>query len=245
VQYPKLVLHYDEAIDHLRKIKGTNNFANLVWTSLGFQSALLTDRGFCGLWKTESEHWLIGAGELGDVAIEEYLPLPDLAPIRATIPRSWSVPLLEKRNEWNFFLVESKNDLVVQFKHKVEIINSDDEIEAFLTEHAPDSSTKPGDEEVQFWHGIRNTKGDLLAVGAASRWKSGVMMLVSITTHPEARGGGMAKAVTSSLAKELFNQGSPIVGLGVWAANAAAIRAYESVGFRLSEEFVSGPILLR
>ena len=244
MQHPTLTHDYDDAMDRLREIKGPNNFVDLVWTSLGFQSALLTDRGFCGLWKTESEHWLIGAGELGNISIDEYISLEDLAPIRATIPRSWSTPLLDKRNEWNFYLLESRNDLVLQLKHKVEIINSDDEIAAFLTEHAPDSSTKPGDEEVQFWKGIRNPEGRLVAVGAASRWKSGVIMLVSITTHPEARGGGMAKAVTSSLANELFNQGSPVVGLGVWAANAPAIRAYESVGFRISEEFVSGPLLL-
>ena len=240
---PTLVINYDEAIYHLRKIKGPNNYAALAGDPSNFKLALLTDAGFCGLWEIESDPWILGLGEFQPTFIPTLLRRVTSDQVRVTIPRNWTQVELEKRSEWNFFLIDSTITPNQPLNHLVVELNSDEEINSFIDNYAPDSSTKPGDPEILFWQGIRNPQGDLLSIGASVRWKSGPTMVVSIATAPSERGKSMAQEVTASLVKRLFDLGSPVVGLGVWAQNAPAIRAYERVGFQLQEEFVSGPLL--
>ena len=239
----KLELDYVKALDHLRPIKGANNYAALAGDPSNFKLAILTDAGFCGLWEVDSEPWILGLGEFQSTFIPTLIRHVTSGQVRVTIPRNWTHVELEKRSEWNFFSIDSSITPKQPLKHLVVELNSDEEINSFIDNYAPDSSTRPGDQEVLFWEGIRNPQGDLLSIGASVRWKSGPTMLVSIATAPSERGKSMAQEVTASLVKRLFDLGSPVVGLGVWAANAAAIRAYERVGFQLQEEFVSGPLL--
>ncbi len=241
---PKLELDYEKALDHLRPLKGPNNYAALAGDPSNFKAALLTEAGFCGLWEVDSEPWILGLGEFHSTFIPTVLRHVTSGQVRVTIPRNWTPVELETRSEWNFFSIDSTITPKQPLKHVVIELNSDEEINSFIDNYAPDSSTRSGDPEVLFWEGIRNPQGELLSIGASVRWKSGPTMVVSIATAPTERGKSMAQDVTASLVKRLFGLGSPVVGLGVWAANAAAIRAYESVGFQLQEELVSGPLLL-
>ena len=244
MQEQEITTNFECAMERLRTFKGPNNYAALAGDPSTFKLALFVDDGFCGLWELDTGPWLVGLGEFQPTFIPTLLRRVTSNQVRVTIPRNWTRVELEKQSEWNVYLIESAIAPNQPLKHTVVELHSDEEINSFIDNYAPDSSTKPGDSEILFWHGIRSQEGDLLSIGAAVRWKSGAPMVVSIATAPSERGKSMAQEVTASLVKRLFDLGSPIVGLGVWAANAAAIRAYESVGFRLSEEFVSGPLLL-
>lgn len=239
----EIVESFSGAIKKLRTFKGTNSYAELAGDPSTFKVALFSDAGFCGLWEIESGPWILGLGNYQPTLIPTLVGCASSKSVRATIPRTWTAVELEKRSEWNFYLIESTTTPKDPLKHAIEELGSDSEINAFIEEYAPDSSTKAGDPEILFWHGIRGQEGELLSIGGAVRWKNGSTMVVSIATAPSARGKSMAQEVTSSLVKRLFDLGEPIVGLGVWAHNAPAIRAYENVGFHLEEEFVSGSLL--
>jgi ribosomal protein S18 acetylase RimI-like enzyme len=243
MQEPEITTNFEYAMERLRTFKGPTNYAALAGDPSNFKLAILTDAGFCGLWEIESDPWILGLGEFQPTFIPTLRRRVTSDQVRVTIPRNWTQVELEKRSEWNFFLIDSAITPMQPLKHLVVELHSDKEINSFIDNYAPDSSTRADDPEVLFWEGIRNPQGDLLSIGASVRWKSGPTMVVSIATAPTERGKSMAQEVTASLVKRLFDLGSPIVGLGVWAANAPAIRAYERVGFQLQEEFVSGPLL--
>jgi ribosomal protein S18 acetylase RimI-like enzyme len=234
--------NFAEALSWLREFEGEHNYAVLAGEPVAFKMAVGTDDGFAGLWEMESGPWILGLGKYQPDFIPTLLANTLNADVRVTIPRTWTTVALEKRSEWNFFLISSPKDLRSPNRYLVEELTSNNEINKFIDACESDPSTRPGNPEILFWHGIRGAEHELLAIGAAVRWKNGATMLVSIATHPLARGKSMAQEVTASLAQRVFKSGSPVVGLGVWAHNAPAIRAYEKVGFILSGEFVSGPL---
>jgi RimJ/RimL family protein N-acetyltransferase len=231
---------FEDALTRLRKFKGEYNYAALAGEPSTFKMAVLSDDGFCGLWELEAGPWILGLGTYEPSFIPTMVGDASTLEIRVTIPRTWLKVSLEKRSEWNFLLITSTPNQ--SNRYVVEELKSISEINDFIERCAPDSSTRPGDSEILFWHGIRGNAGELLSIGGAVRWRNGTTMVVSIATDPIARGKSMAQEVTSSLAMRLFGSGEPAVGLGVWAQNASAIHAYEKVGFRLAEEFVSGPL---
>ncbi len=63
-----------------------------------------------------------------------------------------------------------------------------------------------------------------------------VAALGNITTHPDQRGRGHARAVTARLCQHLA-QSVDHIGLNVKADNAPAIRCYESLGFEVNAEY--------
>ena len=66
----------------------------------------------------------------------------------------------------------------------------------------------------------------------------GVAAIGNVFTHPAARGRGWGRVVTCAVVRELA--GLRTVGLNVRADNAAAIRVYESLGFRKHCPFYEG-----
>lgn len=64
----------------------------------------------------------------------------------------------------------------------------------------------------------------------------GVSALGNIATHPDYRGRGIGEKLTSNLCYELAEH-TDIIGLNVKAANSAAIRTYEKVGFKMLSAF--------
>ena len=112
------------------------------------------------------------------------------------------------------------------------------EIENFLKVHARKSSVWPGNEEILFWGEIRD-QGQLVATGALVQWRTGQVMFASIATHSDYRSKGLAQKLVSQMLGNASRSGVTRVGLGVFAENAAAKRAYEKVGFALIGEFTS------
>jgi len=63
-----------------------------------------------------------------------------------------------------------------------------------------------------------------------------VAALGNITTHPEHRGRGHARAVTARLCQHLA-ESTDHIGLNVKAHNVTAIRCYESLGFEVAAKY--------
>ena len=118
------------------------------------------------------------------------------------------------------------------------------EIDDFLNTHARKSSVWPGNEEVLFWGEIREQE-QLVATGALVQWRTGQVMFASIATHSDYRSKGLAQKLVSQMLSSANIRGISHVGLGVFAGNASAKRAYEKVGFLLVGEFTSYQKLTR
>lgn len=67
----------------------------------------------------------------------------------------------------------------------------------------------------------------------------------NVVTRADARRKGLAQALNSALAERLFAQGVEIVGLGVFAENAAGRALCESLGYRFRYHVLFGPGTLR
>ena len=92
------------------------------------------------------------------------------------------------------------------------------------------------------FRGIRRG-GELVAVAGVqvlSRQES-VAAAGNIFTHPNCRGEGLAQTATSAVVLALREAGIQTIGLNVAGSNAAAIHAYERIGFRTRCRYYEGP----
>lgn len=143
--------------------------------------------------------------------------------------------LYKFRHNWDFYSIDtdefSKGEPAVEAKNFAEVKD-------LLDNHAPKSSVWPGNEEVIFWGEIRS-ENRLVATGALVKWRTGEVMFASIATHSDHRGRGVAQQLVSQMLTSANQKGISHIGLGVFAENTPAKRAYEKVGFSLVQEFSS------
>jgi ribosomal protein S18 acetylase RimI-like enzyme len=160
------------------------------------------------------------------------LPADRIATSRAIV---MDRELYKHRADWDFYSIDTD-----QFKELELATESKDDvaIKRLLEEHAPNSSVWPGNEEVIFWGELRDG-AVLAATGTLVRWRTGEVMFASIATHSNFRGKGLAQKLVKQMLATAAHKGISHVGLGVFAGNIAAKRAYEKVGFKLIGEFSS------
>ena len=139
------------------------------------------------------------------------------------------------RVNWDFYSIDTDSFISGQ---QAEICTDESEITDLLQGHARKSSVWPGNDEVILWGGKR-IDGQLVSVGALVKWRTGQVMFASIATHTDFRGKGLAQELVREMLTSVAKQGISHVGLGVFALNASAKRAYEKVGFNLVNEFSS------
>jgi ribosomal protein S18 acetylase RimI-like enzyme len=113
---------------------------------------------------------------------------------------------------------------------------SDEEIDHFLKEHAPDSSVFPGNDEILQWVEVRD-QGTLAAIAALCRWQSGRVVISSVATNTSLRGRGFGKALIAKCLDSGRQYDEKYLSLGVRHHNASAQRLYASTGFRLMHNF--------
>ena len=143
--------------------------------------------------------------------------------------------LYKHRADWDFYSIDT--DVFALFDQATE--SKDDlGIKQLLESHAPNSSVWPGNEEVIFWGELREGS-ELVAAGTLVRWRTGEVMFASIATHADFRGKGLAQTLVKQMLSSAANRRIGHVGLGVFAGNIAAKKAYEKVGFKLIGEFSS------
>jgi GNAT superfamily N-acetyltransferase len=196
---------------------------------------------------------LITLGEAAAVrrSWDELLPLATAAGheqiARATVPADAAeVVGFTSSNGWNW-MVTSTPPPPQPAEDLVELVSDIDIINRFLDEANPDASTRPDDPEIVEWAGIADPDGGdrLLAIAATTQWRSGARVLVSVATRPDARGRGLAGAVSAFLVRRTLSAGYPQACLGYYAHNGTAERVYERLGFEVRSRNVSGWLIDR
>jgi GNAT superfamily N-acetyltransferase len=115
-------------------------------------------------------------------------------------------------------------------------VASDDEIESFLKEHAPDSSVFPGNREILRWIEVRH-EGELAAIAALCRWESGRVVISSVATREDLRGQGFGKRLIAECLIAGGELGEKFLSLGVRHENESGHRLYRGAGFTLMHNF--------
>ncbi|RAZ75090.1 GNAT family N-acetyltransferase [Mesorhizobium atlanticum] len=82
----------------------------------------------------------------------------------------------------------------------------------------------------EFW-GVK-IDGRLAAMAGERMKQPGYSELSGVCSHPDFRGGGLARLLSLFVANRIMARGE-VPYLHAFASNAAAIRLYESIGFRL------------
>lgn len=114
------------------------------------------------------------------------------------------------------------------------------ELQSLYHDSYPVNSFDPRMLETGHYYGIRRNDRLVAVAGVhvySPRYKVGV--LGNVTTHPDYRGQGLAKAVCAKLCVELLKT-IDAVGLNVKADNASAIAAYRSLGFEMAGKYEEG-----
>lgn len=107
-----------------------------------------------------------------------------------------------------------------------------DEIQGLFDASYPGNWFDPRMVETGQYVGVRDETGKLVGVAGIHVYSAEykIAALGNITILPELRGQGLGTKVTAGLCKQLLNTVNHI-GLNVRSDNAAAIRAYEKIGF--------------
>jgi len=141
----------------------------------------------------------------------------------------------EHRADWDFYSIDTDAFAALE---SADTGSDSAEIRSFLNTYAPDSSVWPDDPEILFW-GQKRIAGELVALGALVQWRTGQVMFASIGTHLDHRSKGLAQQLVREMLARVAKLGVAHVGLGVFAGNISAKRAYKKVGFQLVSEFSS------
>ena len=93
-----------------------------------------------------------------------------------------------------------------------------------------------------FFQGVRNQNGELVAVAGVHvvSETEGVAGIGNVFTREDCRGMGFAQITTSAVVAALLETGIETIGLNVEHDNAAAIAAYEKLGFHTAFEYWEG-----
>jgi predicted GNAT family acetyltransferase len=113
------------------------------------------------------------------------------------------------------------------------------EVERFYSQAYPGTWFQARMLETGRYAGIRRD-GGLVCVAGVHVWSPTwqVAALGNVATLPEARGEGFATAACAYLCRLLLDDGIDTISLNVRADNAAAIRAYEKLGFAHAADYV-------
>jgi len=114
-----------------------------------------------------------------------------------------------------------------------------EEVERFYARAYPGTWFQARMLETGRYVGIRRD-GALVCLAGVHVWSPTwrVAALGNVATLPEARGAGLATAACARLCRLLLDDGIETISLNVRADNAAAIRAYEKLGFGQAADYV-------
>lgn len=108
-----------------------------------------------------------------------------------------------------------------------------------LLRHSSSAHVFSEDPRITRWVGIE--RGDVLAAVAGLVMEgSGAAHIVSVCTHPEYRGRGLASQVCSRIIEDAVAEGAPMLVLEMYTANEAGRRVYAGLGFTERGRYASG-----
>jgi len=143
---------------------------------------------------------------------------------------------LEISNQFDTY--STNTEVIVGFE-TIEELKDEDLIKNILDTHAPTSSTYPGNSEIIHWGCVRNSTGEVSAIGALVKWSSGAHVISSVATVESERGKGFATELTKRFISRANELGIKTLGLGVSHKNVAAIKAYKRAGMLEIAQFTN------
>ncbi len=115
-----------------------------------------------------------------------------------------------------------------------------------LYSHWRDNFFEPFQLESGLYFGVRDQTGDLACIGGVHNVSTefDIAAIGNLVTHPDHRGKGLARAVTSRLLNEVFARVGKVT-LDVESGNTPAMRLYQHFGFTPAAEFWEGDLILK
>lgn len=146
--------------------------------------------------------------------------------------------ITEHGDHYKMSLVDSSPITQANIKNTFQLEIKDlPKINALYQESYQDNAFDPRMLESGQYIGLRQ-QGRLVSVAGIHTYSAAyrVAALGNITTHPDFRGGGFARAVTARLCQHLEST-VDFIGLNVKCDNQGAISLYRSLGFRISSVY--------
>jgi ribosomal protein S18 acetylase RimI-like enzyme len=189
------------------------------------------------------ERWVTGVGEDPDSVVRLVTRIADEHEVDGVTVSASAFEHLPTRlrppdpGRWSFWVLDEQAAAVGSAgAHALEL---DDPRILPLLSHSDSAHIFPGDPRMVRWSGIEKD-GTLLSVAGQVTEASGAAHVLSVCTHPDARGQGLAREVCAHLIAAARADGAPAVVLEMYTANEAGRRTYTSLGFRECGRYASG-----
>lgn len=150
------------------------------------------------------------------------------------------LPMTDEGGDWEWMWTtrippaDPREDLLVELDDRADA----EELRGFAHAHNPRVWTRIGEGRVVRWVGVRDDRGDLVAVGGAEQEHSGVAHLAGILTATSVRGQGWGGVVSSALTRWAVDRDGACT-LGMFSDNATARRLYRRLGYRTARRWHS------
>ncbi|MEU5907466.1 GNAT family N-acetyltransferase [Micromonospora sp. NPDC047467] len=136
---------------------------------------------------------------------------------------------VDRHADWDFHWTDTPPPAQPDEHRVVRLTEADHPaLEVLIDEAFPSSTSRPGDDQVVDWYGIR--AGDRLVACGADRSRGDVGFLAGLTVAPDQRGRGLGAALTAGMTRALLAR-HDTVALGVYLDNVGAARLYQRLGF--------------
>ena len=156
--------------------------------------------------------------------------------VEAHLPARFRSP---GHGHWSFWLLDPK-EAGPRDSQAVELSLDDPRINGLLA-YSDSAHIFAGDERVVRWSGV--TRGpELLAVAAQIGSGSGAAHIVSVCTHPSARGQRLAGSACNRLIISALGENVPMIFLEMYAHNEPGRAVYSALGFTEYGQYRSGLI---
>jgi len=186
----------------------------------------------------------------GDPAIVE--DVPDLVACHLQIPELFLEPIRQRLQvDWTRRMFRMSLDArdFHPAKTRLEVERLDRAHEADVRALYADGGARHEEPDFFFdsqmddgtFFGVRNGHA-LVAAGGTHLYSEAerVGTIGNVYTHHAHRGRGYAAAVTTAVVRDLISRGTETIALNVKCDNAAAIRVYTTLGFRIHCPFLEG-----
>jgi ribosomal protein S18 acetylase RimI-like enzyme len=238
-----------EALRALQRARPLDPFLDWHVDAVGIED-LVTDGdhvAWTRLRRDRSERWATVLGDDAERAAALLRRLGGRAPLDgvtahasayATLPQEFRAPMT---GHWSLWILEANRvtAAIRSWAAQASILEIDDPRIDALLRHSESAYVFTGASSIIRWAGVE--KGDrLVAVAGQEVEASGAAHLVSVCSDPGHRGMGYARAVCSRLVVEAVSDGSPVVILEMYAANAAGRALYSAIGFTEAHRYQSG-----
>jgi ribosomal protein S18 acetylase RimI-like enzyme len=189
------------------------------------------------------ERWITALGEDPQVVADLVQQLTSEHPVDGVTVPAAAFDLLPAYlrspdpGRWCFWTLDPA-DARVDASGAVDLALDDPRISPLLA-HSDSAHVFPGDPRLVRWAGVEQG-GELVSVAGQVTEPSGAAHVLSVCTHPDARGQGLARRACARLVEHAVADEAPMIVLEMYTANDAGRRLYSALGFLERGRYASG-----